>query len=656
MNYDDDSTLTITDPQTVLSGNLSEGSTAESYGFPSVQLVQIKNLTQTPDDQAEGPALGLVQELHTGDGLEFAESPAEEGQHPDAMRSDPADSPGTPLIQSTAKSLEELDHFATDLVKANSPRPLVHLRKKAKQLKLHLTKEEMEQVLSDVNERESADQIQPLKAGDKVKVIPTKWHLEGILMQGVLNIVVGPAKVGKTALIVGLLGALHRGDSSFVGLPLKGPCPRLLLMGPDQPLSDWSPMLEDIGLMEGQPDGEVLIREPISEFYHSEHSITLNQHRITAIADWCSRNPGGVVFLDSAVALTLGLDISENSPEFATPFANLQQAVAPFGATVIVIHHTKKAMKGFDPTQASRGSSAFPALASQLVGLFPYPTPKGALSDTRIVLSTKGRGGPPIQLVIERAEGTSWISHGTLEGVQAEEQERIVSLELTERQALILMILEEQHMASGEWQTTDLIKPHLPGDFSDPDGRLLRRTLKQLEAKGLIEINRLTTSTGWENRYGSKTVLRHLESGALIDEGQDGESHAAAPAEVSNPAEGYGSAQVLLVGCCDPGQEVPLLLGSEAIEVASDPSLDSETMFDHNPVFDEDDLDEDEDEDDLDEDEDDLDEDDEFGVELAEEPTTYQQLFEEAEGTDDQEVETIWPPVFNMLSPVPDSF
>ncbi|MEI6829761.1 MAG: AAA family ATPase [Synechococcaceae cyanobacterium ELA445] len=595
MNYDDEGAHTSADLQPELSGNLSEGSPAEADGSTSVQPAHLQDLIPTPADQAGGPALGTVQELPAADGSESTEPPAEEGQLPDATQSNPADTPGTPLIKSTAEALAEFEEFVTDLCVGNSPHPKVHARKKAKQLQLPLTKDELEQIFRDAEERESAHQLQPHKAGETVNVTPTNWLVLGILIAGVLNILVGPGKVGKTALLVGLLGALTRGETSFLGLPLTGPCPPVLLVGTDQPLSVWHAMLGGIGLMVEQPDGTVLIREPISEFYHSKHPVYLNQTGIAAIADWCACHPGGLVILDSASSLTLGLNISENSREFAIPFANLQKAIAPFGATTVVIHHTNKATKGFDPTQASRGSSALPAQASQLVGLFHHPTPRGAPPDSRIVLAAKGRGGPPIELVIERGEGTNWISHGTLEEVQAEEQQRSVSLNLNDRQALVLEILEKQQGDSGDLQTTALIKPHLPADFIDPEGRLLRRTLEQLEAKGLLEVQKVTTATGIENRYGSKTVLRQLEFGDLTDQEDDkpdsngvvpptrppavptpavGESHAAAPAVVPDPPAGLGSSEVLAVNPIDAGHAGPgnfTSIRTAATEVANEP-------------------------------------------------------------------------------------
>jgi hypothetical protein len=599
-----------------------------------------------------------------------------------------ADAPSTPLIQSTSEAITDLDQFATNLAKSNSLHAMVHMRKKAKQLGLPMTKVELEQIFSEAEQRELNHQHQPHKAGETVNVLPTNWLVPGILIRGVLNIVVGPPKVGKTALIIGVLGALCQEVPSFLGGELMGSCPPVLLVGTDQPLSDWYTMLRDICLMEEQPDGKALIREPISELYHSEHQITLNQYGITVIADWCSRHHDGLVILDSAVSLTKDLDLSENSSEFAKPFANLKKLVAPFRATVVVIHHSTKATHGFDPTQACRGTSAFPALASQLVALFPYPAPKGASPNPWIVLATKGRGGPPIQLVIERGVGTNWILHGTLEEVQAEEQQRNVSLHLTDRQALILSIVEEQQLHSGKFVTTALITPHLPADFRDPDSRLLRRTLKQLEAKGLIEVQLATTTTGLENRYLSKAVLQSLKSGELTDQGEEkldlkgavqapcppagpppngDESLAAPPAIVPDPSEGPGSAEVLAADPSDSGQagqgHCPAVRAkanevadeSEAVETSSNqgipslaqvesvdywsPMLDWDNVFDDNPVV-----------------EDGFnynsgDENEEFAGERAEELIGYGQLDEEPEGKDNQEVETTWDYAKYMQSP-----
>jgi hypothetical protein len=445
-----------------------------------------------------------------------------------AVMTDCANATCDPLTQATANALAQLGQYAGGLVRDNTAHPMVHLRTKARQLKLLCSKAQLELILGEAQDQASEDQRLPHRGGDTISLKPTTWLLMGVLIRGALNVLVGPGKIGKTALVMGLLKAMTQGASSYLGLPVTGPCPPVLLVGTDQPLLDWTSMLLEYGLACRLDDGKVQLNPTVSELYDSQHPLWLNQTGISAIEAWCVRNPGGLVILDSAASLTLGLGISENSRMFARPFSNLMTAVSPLGATVILIHHTSKANKALDPAQACRGTSALPALASQLVGLFHYPAGKGSVSDPRIVLVSKGRGGAPTELVIERSEAATWISHGALEDVQAAAQQCNVHIApLNDRQRSIYEALEEQHRVTRLMQTATQIRSHLPATITDLDARLLRRALEQLEAKGLLVVQHdVATSRGRENLYGSKAVQEQIDADELARQEQGEEVEA----------------------------------------------------------------------------------------------------------------------------------
>ncbi len=436
----------------------------------------------------------------------------------------------------TETALADLRHFADDLVARGTQYPMVYLRLKKKQLGLPLPETELKEILQTAVDCASIGQLRPHRGGEIFNATPTEWLLPGVLIKGVLNLLVGTGKVGKTYLMLGLLEALSRCEITYLGLPITGPCPPVLLVGTDMSAADWRTMLLEAELMRKQPDGSELLHEAITEMYDSGQAISLNQAGISAIAAWCACNPGGLVILDSAASLTRNLGLSENARGFARPFDDLMKAVTPHGATVILFHHTTKEEKGFDPARACRGTSALPATASQLVGLFHYPTPKGSTPDRRIVLSSTGRGGAPLKLVIEQDDATSWLSHGRLVDVLAVEKERTVRLNLNDRQYLAYTILEERHRTTLQMQSAAEIKPYLPATFVDPDGRFLRRAFEQLEAKGLVEILRVTTLAGHENRYGSKAVQRQIDSGELtspVEENEPATHGGGAPAQPS---------------------------------------------------------------------------------------------------------------------------
>ena len=65
----------------------------------------------------------------------------------------------------------------------------------------------------------------PILKGEKLDICPTPWTWEGIVMAGTTNLLVAPPKVGKSALMVGMIGAWSRGEESYLGHGLHGDCP-----------------------------------------------------------------------------------------------------------------------------------------------------------------------------------------------------------------------------------------------------------------------------------------------------------------------------------------------------------------------------------------------------------------------------------------------
>ena len=69
-----------------------------------------------------------------------------------------------------------------------------------------------------------------LKRGDEIDTTEAEWLWEGMVMKGQFNLLVGAPKVGKSALITAMIGALARGDSELLGRPLAEECPPVILI------------------------------------------------------------------------------------------------------------------------------------------------------------------------------------------------------------------------------------------------------------------------------------------------------------------------------------------------------------------------------------------------------------------------------------------
>jgi hypothetical protein len=172
-------------------------------------------------------------------------------------------------------------------------------------------------------------------------------------------------------------------------------------------------MLEPAGLV----DHGGRIGGPIVGLAHAGKPIHLDSEGIDRIAAYAQQHPGLLVLIDSLHACIAPLGLREESPEVAMPVAELMEQLEPHGATVILIHHASKGRAGEGASSASRGSTALPALASQILKLGPAsenPT------DHRRILQTQGREGAPQTLVIRR-EGAAWELLGGIEELEREQ-------------------------------------------------------------------------------------------------------------------------------------------------------------------------------------------------------------------------------------------
>ena len=105
----------------------------------------------------------------------------------------------------------------------------------------------------------------PRMKGERMDTTPTPWAWEGVIMAGTFNLLVAPPKVGKSALMVGMIGAWWRGDGSYLGQPLHGPCPKIFIVGTDQPENDWHTLFKREGLV--APDGG--LGGPVEMLWHT---------------------------------------------------------------------------------------------------------------------------------------------------------------------------------------------------------------------------------------------------------------------------------------------------------------------------------------------------------------------------------------------------
>ena len=318
---------------------------------------------------------------------------------------------------------------------------------------------------------------QPRKKGERLDTSAVPWAWEGVIMSGTFNLLVAPPKVGKSALMVGMISAWYHGEESYLGQRLHGVCPKVYIVGTDQPESDWFTLFKREGLVTS--DGE--LAGPVEMLWHTGVPLHLTDEGISHLGEIAAENPGSLFLLDSYHACCAVLGLEEAASSFDGPARKLAEALAPHKATLAMIHHTNKSVSGGNATQASRGSNALPAAASLtiLMNWFKQPAEGQTQNDHRVVVKTQGRAKGTTLLIELQDDG--WIHHGDGESVLAAEAMQEAADELQGRQADIFDYMCER-WAAGEFpvSTNEL------QDVAKCNASKVLRALRALEKKSLI--------------------------------------------------------------------------------------------------------------------------------------------------------------------------
>ena len=325
----------------------------------------------------------------------------------------------------------------------------------------------------------------PVLPGQPLDLTPTPWAWGGIVLAGCANLWVGGPKAGKSSLWASWIAAWSRGATEFLGRPLVGQCPPVALCWVDQGQNDCARMLNAVGLL--RPDG---LAPPLTALWHAGRPLHLDPEGVEELAQWGEKHPGGLLIVDSFAAATRPLALEEASGEFAAPFIELAEALEPFGVTLVVIHHASKGRAGEGPAMASRGSTALPAAASQIVAIARV-SPQNP-GDRRLMLQAEGRGGPAVHLLIER-QGADWTCHGSGDEVMAAQRRDQARERLTERQQAALSLVEKRWRdGAGETTAADLIGDAAGCDLEGANAaRMARGVLSALARKELVQIRRV---------------------------------------------------------------------------------------------------------------------------------------------------------------------
>jgi hypothetical protein len=378
------------------------------------------------------------------------------------------------------QALAEFRRVLSRLLEEPYGERMIQARQAAGELNLRLRDGEIQRELWRLRMANNG-RSEPVRPGQRLDLSPTPWRWDGLLLDRCCHLLVASPKVGKSSLGLALVAAWNRGEPSFLDRQLIGPCPPVILAWPDQGEQDCARMLRSAGLLAA--DGG-LLSPPLVALFHAGRPIHLDPEGIERLVEEVRPHSGVLVILDSYSAATRPLGLEEASAEFAMPMVELIEALEPHSATLLVIHHAGKARSGESPTSASRGSTALPAAASQVLSLARVSPLNRA--DPRLMLSAEGRGGPQEHLMIER-QGDDWICHGSGDEAHAAHQREQHRQKLTDRQAAALSLVQRRWRdVKGETTGVDLVTE--PGcDLEGKNAaRLARKTLQALGRMELV--------------------------------------------------------------------------------------------------------------------------------------------------------------------------
>ena len=322
------------------------------------------------------------------------------------------------------------------------------------------------------------------------------WLWQGVLLKADSNMLISLPKVGKTTLLIAMIAAWFNGAQSYLGQPLVGTCPPVVIVGPDMPRIRWMKLLKRFGLAEQTTGGKWKLLGPIKGLFSKSEAIQLDDAGLARIADLASTHPGALFIFDSYTKLTSKLGYKEADSRFAGPAEDVQEVCAPHSITMVVLHHAGHSRQGEGAVAASRGSTALPAAFSQVINMAWFKRNESK-TDKRVLLETEGREEDLQLLILQNTGG--W----TLEGDASEQLEALLKQEqedkLSDAQADVLELCRERWQKLKRTTRGDVVQ-HCDA-FKTKDGskdRKALRTLRSLEGKGLLESKAETTDNGTE--------------------------------------------------------------------------------------------------------------------------------------------------------------
>lgn len=343
-----------------------------------------------------------------------------------------------------------------------------------------------------IDQRFGVQRCNPLEPGDEPNIPAASWLWDGVIKRGATNMIVASPKVGKSALMVQMIAAIHHKRGQCLGMPVTSEGVPVIAVGVDQPLGDWKHYFNVCGL---DKTGSA-VPAPLVSLATEERPMFLDDSGMEKIQELCQQHAGALIIIDSYFKATSPLGIDENTSMAAMPLMELQARLAhlPERPTIVVIHHANKSGAG-NASSASRGHSSLSGVPSNNI-LMRWLNPAqdtAEQKDRRVVIDTEGRSKSH-RLIVEMTDN-GWV-------VQEQDEEELSEQRRESAEAKLL----PHHRKAWEYirkrwyesnQTAQVTASELRGLSGFDYDQKCRDCMKALEKLGLIvKDGSCATSTG----------------------------------------------------------------------------------------------------------------------------------------------------------------
>jgi len=223
-----------------------------------------------------------------------------------------------------------------------------------------------------------------------LNVKPPEFLIDGFLVKGSVAMLAGPVAQRKSIIALNIAHALCTGEPLFGYFDISATPERVCYLCPEMGAASFVKRIKQIGL--GEYVGKTLFIQTMSE-------------QSTALDDLDGELPGAVVIVDT---ITRFIEGDENKSEHMRAFAQKVFRLMNAGATVVLLHHSKKGSSG-SLDDGLRGSSELAAFVEScwITDLEDPKKPYESLSKMR---NTKQRDFESNPFKLKPAPGSYYLT------------------------------------------------------------------------------------------------------------------------------------------------------------------------------------------------------------------------------------------------------